>query len=126
MNISLVNLKKKLVFWWHPGNYCLTYSFTIHSLLLSLLYMKKILLNVCDFSKIYQNCCYNYFLFILETEEKNQNETMRTPVNLGYSVGSSTKKLGKGVTNSFWMCPVKSRRSGRSRIPGRFAECLKF
>lgn len=54
---------------------------------------------------------------------------LRAQVNISYSVGSRTKKLGmgKGVINSLWMCQLMAWSSERSRIPGRYlAEFLKL
>lgn len=58
LNRRLWIVKKSSAFcsiWGESGNYCLTDSLTIHSLLFSLLWMKKILMNFCDlFEKIYK------------------------------------------------------------------------
>lgn len=56
-------------------------------------------------------------------------KALRAPVNIGYCVGSHTKKLGMGkdVINSLSMCQLMAWSSGRSRIPGRYlAEFLKL
>lgn len=106
MNISSEPYRNNLVaFWGHPGNYYPTESLTICSLFLYYFGCRRFCWIYMIFLKyIYLNSQYPiifFFLFILEIGKiKIRMKPLNAPLNIGDSVGSSTKKLG-GV----WLTP---------------------